>query len=120
MVGIIFIQLIINALFFSFIFWILTFVSKFFYSNRYYSYKLNFYECGFKSLTKVKINYNINYILLLLFFLIYDGEFLVLLPFSLNFSLLFFNTFLCLWFFLFWLFLTLVIDYVYQALDWQP
>ncbi len=120
MIGSFLVKLIVYASLFSIIFWLLTFVGKWFYSNIYYNYKLNFYECGFKSLTKVKINYNINYILLLLFFLIYDGEFLILLPFSLNFSLLYFQTFWCLWFFIFWLLLTLLIDYIYQALDWQP
>lgn len=120
MIGSFLVKLIVYASLFSIIFWILTFVGKWLYSNKYYNYKLNFYECGFKSLTKIKINYNINYILLLLFFLIYDGEFLVLIPFSLNFSSLYIESFLCLCFFLFWLLSTLLIDYIYQALDWQP
>lgn len=120
MIGSFLVKLIVYASLFSMIFWVLTFAGKWLYSNKYYNYKLNFYECGFKSLTKVKINYNINYLLLLLFFLIYDGEFLILIPFSLNFSLLYFESFLCLCFFLFWLFSTLIIDYIYQALDWQP
>lgn len=120
MIGSFLIKLIIYASLFSIIFWLLTFAGKWLYSSKYFNYKLNYYECGFKSLTNVKINYHINYILLLLFFLIYDGEFLILLPFSLNFSLLYFQTFWCLWFFIFWLLVTLLIDYIYQALDWQP
>ena len=35
-------------------------------------------------LTKKKISYDINYILLVLFLLIYDGEFLILIPFAFN------------------------------------
>ena len=38
--------------YFSFIFWILTYLAKYTYSNKFYNYKLNFYECGFKILLK--------------------------------------------------------------------
>lgn len=119
MVGIVFIQLIINALFFSFIFWILTFVSKIFYSNRYYSYKLNFYECGFKNITKVKTTYEVNFILVLLFLLIYDGEFLILIPLTLYINFLSFEIIVSAIFFIVWFIITLVFDYAYHALEWQ-
>ena len=120
MIASVLIKLIIYAIFFSFIFWILTYLGKWMFSNKYYNYKLNFYECGFKSLTNVNISYSINFILLLLFLLIYDGEFLILLPFSLNINLFYLQTFWVFWFFLFWLIFALLIDYIYQALEWQP
>ena len=119
MVGSVFLVISINALLFSFIFWVLTFCAKWFYSNKYYNYKLNFYECGFKSLTNYKVNYSINYVLLILFLLIYDGEFLILIPFSLNVSLITFNSLFLLGFFMIWLIFSLLIDYIYSALDWQ-
>ena len=119
MVGIIFIQLIINALFFSFIFWILTFVSKIFYSNRYYSYKLNFYECGFKNFSKKKVSYELNFVLFLLFLLIYDGEFLVLIPMSLNPTVLSWEVAGAVLFFFLWLIITLLFDYSGKTLEWQ-
>lgn len=119
MTGVLFINIIINACLFSCIFWILTFVSKTLYTNKYFNYKYNFYECGFKNLTKKKISYDINYILLVLFLLIYDGEFLILIPFSFNITFISIETLFIVIFFIFWLFIALMFDYAYSALDWQ-
>lgn len=109
----------INAIIFSFIFWILTFISKALYSNKYFSYKLNFYECGFKSLSLTRVSYNINYILLILFLLIYDGEFLILIPFALNLSLTTIIIVVSVAIFILWLIIALIFDYAFNALDWQ-
>jgi len=111
--------IVINAVFFSCIFWILTFIFKFYYSNKAYNYKLNFYECGFKSLTNIKIQYTINFTLIMLFLLIYDGEFLILIPLALNISILNLHSILILFIFIVFLIITLAIDYVYSSLEWQ-
>lgn len=119
MTGSSFLLLFFNAFLFSFIFWLLTFLAKYFYSNKNYNNKLNYYECGFRSLTNIKIKYKINYILLLLFLLIYDGEFIILIPFSLNITLLNFEVIFLLFIFFFWLVITLLFDYTYKAIEWQ-
>ena len=119
MTGVLFLNIIINAILFSFIFWILTFLSKTFYTNKYFNYKYNFYECGFKNLTKKKISYDINYILLVLFLLIYDGEFLILIPFAFNITYLSVEIIIAVVFFIIWLIVALIFDYAYGALDWQ-
>lgn len=119
MTGVIFMQIIINAIIFSGIFWILTFLAKVFYTNKYFNYKLNFYECGFKNFTKVKTLYSINYIMLILFLLIYDGEFLILIPLAFNSSIVSVNFLLGASAFILWLIIALVFDYIYKALDWQ-
>lgn len=111
--------IIINASIFSLIFWILTFILKYFYSNKNYNYKLNFYECGFKSITNIKIQYNINFILIILFLLIYDGEFLVLIPAALNVKLLTFSSLILVFLFIVLLLITLVFDLAYNSLEWQ-
>ena len=111
--------LVTNAILFSFIFWVLTFISKYYYSNKYYTSKLNFYECGFKSLTQFQINYSLNFIVLILFLLLYDGEFLIVIPFSLNILVSNLSCFAILFYFLLWLYLTLLLDYIFNALDWQ-
>lgn len=111
--------IIVNALVFSLIFWILTFIAKYLYTNRYSNYKLNFYECGFKNLTTYSAQYSINYLMLVLFLLIYDGEFLVLIPFALNIGLSNYIIILAICFFISWLVLSLLIDYAYGALEWQ-
>ena len=119
MVGSLFIQLIANAFIFTFIFWILTFVAKYTYSNKFYNYKLNFYECGFKNFSKKKFSYELNFILFLLFLLIYDGEFLVLIPMSLNPTVLSWEVAGAVLFFFLWLIITLLFDYSGKTLEWQ-
>jgi len=111
--------IIYNAFFFSFIFWILTFLLKFYYSNKNYNYKLNFYECGFKSLTNIKIQYTINFILIILFLLIYDGEFFILIPLALNINLINFTSLFLFIFFILLLIITLIFDLIYNSLEWQ-
>jgi len=118
-IGLFMLIIIFNTIIFSFIFWVLTYLSKWFYSNKYYNYKLNFYECGFMSLTNYKITYNINFMLLILFLLIYDGEFLVLIPIALNVLVTTFNIYAILFFFGFWLLITLFFDYIHNTLEWQ-
>lgn len=110
---------VVNVILFSLIFWIITFILKYYYSNKNFNYKLNFYECGFKSLNNIKIQYNINFILIVLFLLIYDGEFLVLIPLSLNISLLNFISVILLFLFMILLIVTLLYDLIYNSLEWQ-
>lgn len=108
-----------NAIIFSLIFWIITFLFKYFYSNKNYNYKLNFYECGFKSLTNIKIQYNINFTLIILFLLIYDGEFLILVPMALNINILNFVSLFIFIVFITLLIFTLLLDYIFNSLEWQ-
>lgn len=119
MAGVIFIQLIANAIIFSFIFWLLTFVAKYTYSNKYYDYKLNFYECGFKNITFKKPFIELNFTTMLLFLLIYDGEFLVLIPFSLNPTYTTLLVSFTIIFFLIWFIIILIFDYIFLVLEWQ-
>lgn len=119
MAGVLFLTIVLNAILFSGIFWFLTFISKTLYSNSYTSYKLNFYECGFKNMTKKNISYDINYVMVLLFLLIYDGEFLILIPFAFNITFISMFNILAISFFLVWLLIALFYDYAFNALEWQ-
>lgn len=119
MVGVIFAQLVFNAIIFSFIFWVLTFAAKCLFSNKYYDYKLNFYECGFKNLTKKHISYEVNYVMIMLFLLIYDGEFLILVPYALNLTKISVEIIVCIAVFLVWIIAALLFDYAFSALEWQ-
>lgn len=119
MAGILFEMVAIYALLFSCIFWYLTFLAKWFYSEKYYSLKTNFYECGFKSLTKMQISYDVNYLNIILFIMLYDSEFLILIPFAANVSYQSFEAAVALIFFFFWLLLILIFDLLLHSLDWQ-
>ena len=48
--------------------------------------KNNFYECGVKPISQKVINININYLLLSIFFILYDSELLFIIPFIYNFN----------------------------------
>lgn len=119
MAGALLLTIITNAFVFSFIFWLLTFLGKFCYSNKYFNYKLNFYECGFKNLTTKSIQYEVNFVLLILFLLIYDGEFLILIPYALNSDIADGAVCLSIFFFFLWMLVALYYDHFYDALDWQ-
>lgn len=82
--------------------------------------KFQFYECGFGSLTNYKIQYNINFILLILFTVLYDAEFLILIPYLLNFTDATPTASFIFIFFVYMLFITLILDTSLRALDWQP
>ena len=57
--------------------------------------------------------------MLVLFLLIYDGEFLILIPYSLNLAATNIYILGAILFFIIWLIVALVCDYAYNALDWQ-
>jgi NADH:ubiquinone oxidoreductase subunit 3 (subunit A) len=117
--GIVFLFLLKNSIMFSFIFWILTFLAKNLFSYKYFDYKLNFYECGFKNINRGKTSYNINYLTILLLIIIYDSEFLIFIPYSLNIFMFSLEVFLCFFIFLSWFLLSLIFDFFLNSLDWH-
>lgn len=72
-----------------------------------------------KILVKKKVSYELNFVLFLLFLLIYDGEFLVLIPMSLNPTVLSWEVAGAVLFFFLWLIITLLFDYSGKTLEWQ-
>jgi len=48
--------------------------------------KKQFYECGFKVISDVNLQINLNFILLCVFLILYDIEFTLLFPALMNFS----------------------------------
>jgi NADH-quinone oxidoreductase subunit A len=79
----------------------------------------DFYECGFRPLTQKTIRLPIQFILICIFFLLYDIELIFLFPFAsaITFVGAFDILLLLLFFFLF--FVSLVIDFNKHALVWQ-
>ena len=83
-------------------------------NNRY-----DFYECGFRPQTQKPIKLPIQFLLICVFFLLYDIELVFLFPFvsGILFSGLY--DLLLIFFFFFFFFLILIIDYERHALYWQ-
>lgn len=79
----------------------------------------DFYECGFKPQTQRVIKISIQFLLICVFFLLYDIELVFLFPFISGFSFTGFYDLLLLILFFMVLFLSLNIDYERHALYWQ-
>ena len=73
-----------NVLVFSLIFWVLLFLCSFFYKLKNQTSKRHFCECGFKSLSDINIQININFVMLCIFLILYDIEFILLFPMLFN------------------------------------
>lgn len=108
-----------NIMVFCMIFWGLTVGGGFFYKKKDHTSKKQFYECGFKSLTDSNINININFTLLCIFLVLYDVEFTLLFPILFNLSLITMYQCIILYFFIFFIIISLYYDYILNALNWQ-
>lgn len=73
-----------NVLVFSLIFWALLLLSSYFYKIKNQPNKRHFCECGFKSLSDINIQININFVMLCIFLILYDIEFTLLFPILFN------------------------------------
>ena len=79
----------------------------------------DFYECGFRPITQKTIRLPLQFILICIFFLLYDIELIFLFPYV---SGIFYGTsfdFCLIGFFIFIFFLSLAIDFSRHALVWQ-
>lgn len=79
----------------------------------------DFYECGFKPQVQRPIKVSIQFLLICVFFLLYDIELVFLFPFVSGFSFTGFYDLLLLILFFTVLILSLNIDYERHALYWQ-
>ena len=84
MSDIIVIFLIQNVLIFLLIFWLLTWLTEYFFKKKQHLSKRQFYECGFRTLSELNIQINVNFSLLCIFLILYDIEFTFLFPFLFN------------------------------------
>jgi len=73
-----------NVFVFSLIFWALLYLCGFFYKIKNQNSKKHFCECGFKSLSDINIQININFVMLCIFLILYDIEFTLLFPLLFN------------------------------------
>lgn len=108
-----------NILIFSLIFWFLLLASSYFYKIKNQTSKRHFCECGFKSLSDINIQININFAMLCIFLILYDIEFTLLFPILFNLGnvgiiqYLYFLTFVTL------IVASLFYDWQTNSLSWQ-
>ena len=102
---------------FSLIFWGLTWLFRFFYYNKQKKRKLEFYECGFNASIGLKVHVSLSYFLILLFFILYDLEFLGFFLFSFFAVNSLANSWTAFFSFYLLLLFCFLIDYVFNLLD---
>lgn len=117
--GILVLFLIQNILTFCVIFWLLTWAGEYFFKKKNHKTKKNFYECGFKSTVDLNVQINFNFSLLCVFLILYDIEFMFLVPFYFNLYNLFWFQYLVLAFFIYLILFSLIYDWQMNALNWQ-
>lgn len=108
-----------NVLIFCWLFWILTFCGEYFYTINVQFFKNHLYECGFKILNDIDIQIHFNFILLASFLVLYDVEFMLLIPIVFNTQYIGYIQFFVLISFFFFFLFSLIYDWHAKALNWQ-
>lgn len=99
-----------NVLAFGLVFWLLTWVSEWFFQRKRQQAKAQFYECGFQSVSDLNIQINVNFSAVCVFLILYDVEFVFLLPALFNLGQAVFSAYLALGGFLLFILVSLVYD----------
>ena len=111
--------LIQNVLLFGMIFWLLVWASEYFFTKKNHLAKKQFYECGFKTLSELNIQINLNFSMMCVFLILYDIEFTFLFPILFNFWNISILNFLFLILFLILILASLYYDWQFNTLSWQ-
>jgi NADH:ubiquinone oxidoreductase subunit 3 (subunit A) len=106
-----------NILVFSIIFWVLLYISSFFYKIKNQSSKRHFCECGFKSLSDINIQININFAMLCIFLILYDIEFTLIFPILFNTQFIYYIQFCTIILFIILIVVSLFYDWQINALS---
>ena len=81
--------------------------------------KHNFYECGVKPISQNVITFNLNYLLLSIFFILYDSELLFIVPIIYNFNFFTSLDIILIFIYLLLIVISLIIDFQKNSLVWQ-
>ena len=104
---------------FGIIFWSITSFGDIFFYQQGSRLKNDFYECGFKSFSDINININPNFYMFAVLLVLYDVEFTLLLPFTLNSYSIHLEGFFIYIFFIWLIILSFYIDWRFDILNWH-
>jgi len=108
----------VNILLVSTLFWLLTYIG-YIVRDDFENYDIGiFYECGFRSLQKVNIKFNLNTLVLSLFLILYEIEFLFLIPYSFTLDIMCIHTAPLFFIFILFILVTLLFDIYTQTIIW--
>jgi len=108
-----------NVIVFSLIFWLLLLLSSFFYKIKNQNSKKHFCECGFKSLSDINIQININFVMLCIFLILYDIEFILVFPLLFNITYAYIIQIYTFLLFILFVVISLFYDWQTNSLGWQ-
>jgi len=108
-----------NIIIFSLIFWGLFYLASFFYKIKNHVSKKHFCECGFKSLSDINIQINLNFAMLCVFLILYDIEFTLIFPYLFNIWYTNAQQFCCFVVFVNLIISSLFYDWQVNSLSWQ-
>lgn len=100
------------------IFWLLSFIGDKYFKNKFYKASKEVYECGFLSTHKLKVMFNLSFFLIACLLILYDVEFLFLIPFYFNFSNLTLTSLIIYWIFYIFILVSFIIDWESVSLAW--
>ena len=106
-----------NVFLFCMIFWGLTWLGEWYANPREHKAKRQVYECGFKALSDLNLEVNLNFSLVCAFLILYDVEFTFLFPLLFNFGAVDAQAFFLAGVFFSFLLLALVYDVNQNATD---
>lgn len=81
--------------------------------------KHNFYECGVKPISQKIVTVNVNYLLLSIFFILYDSELLFIVPLVYAFNCITFIDLTLIFIYIILIIISLLIDFEKNSLIWQ-
>lgn len=110
--------LIFNFTVVSLILWLVTLLEVYVNKNTNHFIKSTVYECGFFSVSKNTVPISLNTIILVLFVFIYEIEFIILLPVTLNWFYINITNSINLIVIVYVIFITLVLDFYLNKLNW--
>ncbi len=102
---------------FCMIFWLLTWIAEYFFKSKNNKQKNQFYECGFKAISELNIQLNLNFSIVCVFLILYDVEFIFMYPFFFNFFLVNISSFFIFFIFLFFIFYSLIYDTIQNSIS---
>ena len=97
----------------------LLYLSSYFYKIKNQTSKRHFCECGFKSLSDLNIQININFTMLCIFLILYDIEFTLLFPILFNIFSVSITQYIYYTIFIVLIISSLLYDWQTNSLSWQ-
>lgn len=107
-----------NIIILMLIFWFLSWLGDKFYKAKYFKASENVYECGFSSTHALRVSINFGFFIIGLLLILYDIEFLFLIPVYFNFSTLNLAAIIIYWIFLLFIIFSFLVDWESISLKW--